>query len=551
MNPRAPVSSFNNSRPASKILRTPFKAALAAPSSSSTAQPAVPSTQEEATTTPFTYRTANPRRLFADDDEPPSLYKPTNPRILAKFNTFRASSLASQGRARIERIFNLEQKLLDGDFYFVFSKLAATAEIKDEDRLRFTTLYKPSIIPNSQRAFTIELVTNPARPKEQRSSASADRSNRSNKFSFLGNAPKSTIKTLGSSRKDSNTPKLPRYYSVNEIEYGARLEYGLYSDDSDDRPYSDALKDHQELPFADSDAPDNKRNLRDMRYLDLTKLLDSKAMTIPVTLTKNSLSYKVSALLDSRANNSRADQVVIIVAESPPSLQNRPLSLRNRPPSASSSKIVEPLSSIHLFINPLTRFINGSIFAIDFAAELSKLINDPLIPLEYFDYIHVFFKAASNVLAPYRPYDYKIELFEKEEKALRYSLLYKISILELKLTKAYLIDNLNKGFIEPLTAPFAALVLFAKKQDGSFRFYIDFRALNNLTRKDRYLLFLIDKTLARLLRAKIFTKLDIRQAFYKIRMDPALKELTTFKIRYDAYKCKVLLFGLINRPATY
>ncbi|EKD12128.1 polymerase [Drepanopeziza brunnea f. sp. 'multigermtubi' MB_m1] len=202
-------------------------------------------------------------------------------------------------------------------------------------------------------------------------------------------------------------------------------------------------------------------------------------------------------------------------------------------------------------MNPLTRFTNGSIFAIDFAAELLELTDDPLIFPEYSDYAYVFSKAASNVLALYRPYDYKIELLERGEKALRYSLLYKMSILKLELIKAYFIDNLNKGFIELLTALFAALVLFAKKQDGSFRFCIDFRALNNFTRKDRYLFFLIDETLARFSRAKIFTKLDIRQAFYRIRIDPALKELTTFRTRYGAYKCKVLLFGLTNRPATY
>ncbi|EKD20143.1 polymerase [Drepanopeziza brunnea f. sp. 'multigermtubi' MB_m1] len=203
-------------------------------------------------------------------------------------------------------------------------------------------------------------------------------------------------------------------------------------------------------------------------------------------------------------------------------------------------------------MNPsLTRFTNGSISAINLAAELLELINDLLIFPEYSDYAHVFFKAASNVLAPHKPYDYKIELLERKEKALRYSLLYKMSILELELTKAYLIDNLNKGFIEPLIAPFAVLVLFAKKQDGSFRFCIDFRALNNLTRKDRYPFLLIDKTFARLSRAKIFTKLDIQQAFHRIRIDSALEELTTFKTRYGAYKCKVLLFGLTNRPATY
>ncbi|EKD12347.1 hypothetical protein MBM_09522 [Drepanopeziza brunnea f. sp. 'multigermtubi' MB_m1] len=162
-------------------------------------------------------------------------------------------------------------------------------------------LYKPSIIPNSRRALIVELVPNLARPKEQRLGAGADRSNRFNKFSFPGNAFRSAIKTLGSSRKDSNTLKLFRHYLVNEIEYGARPEYGFYSDDSDDGPYSDALEDYQELLLADSDAL-NRGNLRDMRYFDLTKLLGGKTMTIFVTLIKNGFSYKVSALLDSRAN---------------------------------------------------------------------------------------------------------------------------------------------------------------------------------------------------------------------------------------------------------
>ena len=83
------------------------------------------------------------------------------------------------------------------------------------------------------------------------------------------------------------------------------------------------------------------------------------------------------------------------------------------------------------------------------------------------------------------------------------------------------------------------------------RFCIDFRKLNAITRKDRYPLPLIDETLARFSRAKIFTKLDIRQAFHRIRMDPTAEDLTTFRTRYGAYKCKVLPFGLTNGPATY
>jgi hypothetical protein len=83
-------------------------------------------------------------------------------------------------------------------------------------------------------------------------------------------------------------------------------------------------------------------------------------------------------------------------------------------------------------------------------------------------------------------------------------------------------------------------VLFVKKANKLLRFCVDFRRLNNLTCKDRYPLPLIDKTLARLAKAKVYIKLNICQAFYKIRINPNLKELITFYTRYKSYKCKVL-----------
>jgi hypothetical protein len=71
-----------------------------------------------------------------------------------------------------------------------------------------------------------------------------------------------------------------------------------------------------------------------------------------------------------------------------------------------------------------------------------------------------------------------------------------MSAEELEVVKKYLIKNLDKGFIKSSQAPFVALVLFVKKLDGSLRFCIDYQKLNLLTKKDRYLLPLIDKTLA-------------------------------------------------------
>ena len=57
-------------------------------------------------------------------------------------------------------------------------------------------------------------------------------------------------------------------------------------------------------------------------------------------------------------------------------------------------------------------------------------------------------------------------------------------------------DNLVKGFIKPSQALFASPILFIKKLNRGLRFYINYRKLNNITRKDRYPLPLLDKTLA-------------------------------------------------------
>jgi hypothetical protein len=92
--------------------------------------------------------------------------------------------------------------------------------------------------------------------------------------------------------------------------------------------------------------------------------------------------------------------------------------------------------------------------------------------------------------------------------------------------------NLQKGFIKHSSAPFASPILFVKKPSGGLRFYINYQRLNNITKKDRYPLPLLDETLARIGKAKVFTKLDIRQAFHQIRINPKSEELTTFRTRY-------------------
>ncbi|KAI0995662.1 hypothetical protein K3495_g12516 [Podosphaera aphanis] len=105
------------------------------------------------------------------------------------------------------------------------------------------------------------------------------------------------------------------------------------------------------------------------------------------------------------------------------------------------------------------------------------------VPQQYHDFLDVFSKAASNILPPSRSYDHKIQL-EKDTK-MTYGPLYNQSTEELRFVKQYLIDNLQKGWIELSQAPFSSPILFVKKPCGGLRFCIDYRKLNLVTKKDR------------------------------------------------------------------
>ena len=96
------------------------------------------------------------------------------------------------------------------------------------------------------------------------------------------------------------------------------------------------------------------------------------------------------------------------------------------------------------------------------------------------------------------------------------------------------------------TAGIISLILFVRKLNGGLRFYIDYKKLNGMIKKDKYPLSLINETLIRLDYTKFFTKLDIRQTFYRIRMKEENEDLITFRIRFGAFKYRVISFNLTN-----
>ncbi len=122
---------------------------------------------------------------------------------------------------------------------------------------------------------------------------------------------------------------------------------------------------------------------------------------------------------------------------------------------------------------------------------------------------------------------------------------------KLQKIKKYLIKHLNKKFISLSFVSYVSLILFTKKKDESLRFYINYKKLNTLIKRNRYSLLLINETFVRIQESKYLTRLNIIAAFNKLRIHLNSENLTTFIIFFNLYKYYVIFFDLINEFIFY
>ncbi|OBT81090.1 hypothetical protein VE02_10362 [Pseudogymnoascus sp. 03VT05] len=118
---------------------------------------------------------------------------------------------------------------------------------------------------------------------------------------------------------------------------------------------------------------------------------------------------------------------------------------------------------------------------------------------------------------------------------------------ELKVLKEYINDNLAKGFIKPSTLLAGSPVLFVLKKDGSLRLCVDYRALNNITVKDRYALPLINELHDRFQGAKIFTKVT---AVLEWPTPTTVKEVQAFLGFANFYRRFIAGYSKVAQPLT-
>ena len=143
----------------------------------------------------------------------------------------------------------------------------------------------------------------------------------------------------------------------------------------------------------------------------------------------------------------------------------------------------------------------------------SLLAKKVIVPAEYSDFADIFLKKSAEVLPECTGVnEHTIEL--EDSKQPPYGPIYSLGPVELETLKTYIKTNLANGFIWPSKYPAGALLLFIHKPDNSFRLCVDYRGLNIMTLKNRYLLPLIGESLDRLGQVKRFTQLDLTSTYY-------------------------------------
>jgi ribonuclease HI len=101
------------------------------------------------------------------------------------------------------------------------------------------------------------------------------------------------------------------------------------------------------------------------------------------------------------------------------------------------------------------------------------------------------------------------------------------------------------------TSPWAAPVLFVEKKDGTKRMCIDYRALNEVTVKNKYPLPRFEDLFDQLRGASVFSKIDLRSGYHQLRIRPTDIPKTTFITKYGLYEFMVLSFRLTNAPTYF
>lgn len=173
-----------------------------------------------------------------------------------------------------------------------------------------------------------------------------------------------------------------------------------------------------------------------------------------------------------------------------------------------------------------------------------------LIPEHLRHYADVFSKKRADKLPPLRPLiDLRIEFVENAK--LPVARPYKLTQDEQKALDEWLDQNIAQGFIRHSNSPLSSACFFVPKPGGKRRLVVDYKRVNDITIKDRYVLPRIDHIFDHVAKGKLWSKIDLRGAYNLMRVRAGDEWKTAFRTHKGTFETLVMPFGLCNAPAAF
>ena len=189
------------------------------------------------------------------------------------------------------------------------------------------------------------------------------------------------------------------------------------------------------------------------------------------------------------------------------------------------------------------------VFSILASANDKNTLLEAGVPAFYHEFEKPFGKEMQSALPEHGPQDCAIELLPDTEPPS--GKLYPMSQDQLKLLREYIEEMVSTGKIRPGKGHAGSPIFYVEEKTGKMRLVVDYRGLNAITIKDKYLIPLMTTLMEQVQESTWFTKLDLKNGFNLICVKAGDEWKTACRTRYGLYEYIIIPFGLTNAPSVF